>query len=86
MYSIIRDSDYMDMEIGMAYRFLNNRSVLTEMHTHNYYEYFIITSGQIYHIVNGKTSLLGVNSPRLCGQHKKAPGAGILSFRRSGAA
>ena len=59
MYSIIRDSDYMDMEIGMAYRFLNNRSVLTEMHTHNYYEYFIITSGQIYHIVNGKTSLLG---------------------------
>lgn len=62
MYSIIRDSDYMDMEIGMAYRFLNNRSVLTEMHTHNYYEYFIITSGQIYHIVNGKTTLLPTGS------------------------
>lgn len=59
MHSMIHDSDYMDMEVGMAYRFLNNRSVLTEMHTHNYYEYFLITSGQIYHIVNGKTSLLG---------------------------
>lgn len=62
MYSIIRDSDYMDMEIGMAYRFLNNRSVLTEMHTHNYYEYFLITSGEIYHIVNGKTTLLPTGS------------------------
>ena len=56
MHSMIHDSDYMDMEVGMAYRFLNNRSVLTEMHTHNYYEYFLITSGEIYHIVNGKTT------------------------------
>lgn len=58
MHSMIHDSDYMDMELGMAYRFLNNRSVLTEMHTHNYYEYFLITSGEIYHIVNDKTTLL----------------------------
>ena len=58
MHSVIHDSDYMDMEIGMAYRFLNNRSILTEMHAHNYYEYFIITSGEICHIVNGKTTLL----------------------------
>ena len=62
MHSMIHDSDYMDMEVGMAYRFLNNRSVLTEMHTHNYYEYFLITSGEIYHIVNGKTTLLPTGS------------------------
>ena len=68
MHSMIHDSDYMDMEVGMAYRFLNNRSVLTEMHTHNYYEYFLITSGEIYHIVNGKTSLLGAGRRCLSGR------------------
>ena len=49
----ILDSDYMDMSLGFAYRFLDNSTVLTEMHDHNYYEYFIITSGSILHTVNG---------------------------------
>lgn len=53
MPSTIHDSDYMDMEIGMAYRFLDNKTVLTELHDHNYCEYFIITSGSITHEVNG---------------------------------
>lgn len=92
MYSIIRDSDYMDMEVGMAYRFLNNRSVLTEMHTHNYYEYFLITSGEIYHIVNGKTTLLPTGSavfirPDDCHKYRIAESAECeminVSFRRS---
>lgn len=51
--STIHDSDYMDMDIGMAYRFLDTKSVLTELHDHNYYEYFIVTSGNISHAVNG---------------------------------
>ena len=50
----ILDSDYMDMSLGFAYRFLDNSTVLTEMHDHNYYEYFIITSGSILHTVNGR--------------------------------
>ena len=58
MASIIYDRDYMDMEIGMAYRFLDNKTVLTEMHSHNYFEYFIITNGSITHEVNGKTNIL----------------------------
>ena len=45
----------MDMELGMAFRFLNNNTVLTEKHRHNYYEYFIITDGSIIHEINGKT-------------------------------
>lgn len=53
MVSTIFDSDYMDMDIGIAYRFLDNNTVLTEMHDHNYCEYFIITSGAITHEVNG---------------------------------
>lgn len=58
MKPIILDSDYMDMSLGFAYRFLTNQSVLTTAHTHNYYEYFLITAGSIEHIVNGQKSLL----------------------------
>lgn len=49
----ILDSDYMDMELSMAYRFLDDKTVLTEFHEHNYYEYFIVTAGTIIHEVNG---------------------------------
>lgn len=52
--STIHDSDYMDMSIGMAYRFLDKNTVLTEAHDHNYYEYFIVTSGNITHEVNNE--------------------------------
>lgn len=60
MKEIIYDSDYMDMNLGFAYRFLNNQSVLTTAHAHNYYEYFLVTSGTITHIVNGKRDQLDV--------------------------
>lgn len=36
---------------------LHNR--LTEGHAHNYFEYFLITSGSIIHIVNDRETLLG---------------------------
>ncbi len=58
MVSTILDSDYMDMELGFAYRFLDSKTVLTEMHDHNYFEYFIITNGTITHEVNGKITQL----------------------------
>lgn len=54
----IHDSDYMDMDIGMAYRFLDTRTVSAELHNHNYYEYFIVTSGTIIHKINGKKTQL----------------------------
>ncbi len=53
MHSTIHDYEYMDMEIGIAYRFLNTQTVLTELHDHNYCEYFIVTSGSILHEING---------------------------------
>lgn len=58
MQSTILDSDYMDMNLGIAYRFLDNKTVLTELHDHNYCEYFIITSGSIIHEVNGNVQEL----------------------------
>lgn len=50
----IHDYDYMDMDLGIAYRFLNNQSLLKDAHSHNFYEYFLITSGTIIHNVNGR--------------------------------
>ncbi len=58
MHSTIHDFDYMDMEIGIAYRFLNPQTVLTELHDHNYCEYFIVISGNIIHEINGTTQKL----------------------------
>lgn len=54
----ICDSDYMDMEMGFAFRFLDIKTAIQSMHNHNYYEYFIITSGKIVHEVNGQTQYL----------------------------
>ena len=48
----------MDMNIGMAYRFLDTETVLTDFHDHNYYEYFIVTNGTIIHEVNGESQNL----------------------------
>lgn len=58
MSELIRDVDYMDMELGFAYRFLNTHSVIMEEHYHNYYEYFLVTNGSVTHIVNGQTEIL----------------------------
>lgn len=55
---LIHDSDYMDMELGFAYRFLNENSLLTSAHTHNYYEYFLVTEGHVLHRVNGQKEKL----------------------------
>lgn len=60
MKTIIHDYDYMDMSLGFAYRFLNNQSILTTEHAHNYYEYFLITSGAITHVVNRTRETLHV--------------------------
>lgn len=58
MKEIIHDSDYMDMELGFAYRFLNQHSLMASAHQHNYYEYFLVTSGRLIHKVNKKKETL----------------------------
>lgn len=54
----ILDTDYFPATLGFAYRLLNNNSILTEEHCHNFYEYFFIVSGSIIHIVNGSSQVL----------------------------
>lgn len=54
----IHDTDYIDQSLGMAYRFLNCETALQSMHNHNYYEYFVIVSGEIIHEVNSEVQYL----------------------------
>ena len=60
MKNIINDSDFIDMDLGFAYRFLDPPGLLVPHHAHNFYEYFFIKSGAVIHIVNGKQEKLSV--------------------------
>lgn len=60
MSNIIYDTEFFEMDLGFAYRFLDNHSTLSEEHSHNFYEYFFITSGSIRHTANGKEQVLGL--------------------------
>jgi len=46
------------MDLGFAFRFLNTNSMILTMHTHNYYEYFLIVSGAVVHMVNDTETIL----------------------------
>lgn len=58
MKVIIFDSDYMNMGLCFDYRFLDNQSIIKSAHSHNFYEYFIITKGHVIHHVNGSREWL----------------------------
>lgn len=55
---LIKDCDYMDMDLCFAYRYLANKDILDKMHSHNFHEYFLIVSGSITHTVNGHIDVL----------------------------
>lgn len=50
----IYDTDFIDASIGIEYRFLDIKTALKSLHSHNYYEYFIVLSGEIIHEVNSQ--------------------------------
>ena len=52
--NVIRDTDFFYRDLNFFYRFLDQESVLIGDHSHNFYEYFFITSGEIIHHANGK--------------------------------
>lgn len=57
-YYTIYDSDYMNMNLKFAYRYLTNLDLLSDLHDHNFYEYFLIVKGSVKHNVNGQTEIL----------------------------
>ena len=60
MNNIIYDTEFFEMDLGFAYRFLDKHSTLSEEHSHNFYEYFFITSGTIRYVANGKENVLSL--------------------------
>ena len=62
MIERIYANDYMDTDLGFAYRFLDQKNITTSPHTHNYYEYFLVTEGRVSHLVNGKEEILNRGS------------------------
>ena len=57
--SQLKESDYFDENVEMHYALLQSaEKVGPNLHTHDFFEIFLITEGQIKHIVNGRTLLL----------------------------
>ena len=54
--------ELIDPEIEFHYAFHRSFRDITAIHTHNFYELFVIGRGEVLHSVNGKTQLLGEGS------------------------
>lgn len=62
----LKESNYFDDNIEMHYALLQSaEKVGPHRHTHDFFEIFLITEGQIKHIVNGRTMLLLAGSMTL---------------------
>src|SRR5512140_1856161 len=51
--------ELIDPEIEFHYAFHKSFRDITAVHTHNFYELFVIVEGEVLHTVNGRTQLLG---------------------------
>jgi hypothetical protein len=58
LMNIIHATDFFDPDFGFAYRFLNKQGLLLEEHSHDYFEYFFVASGNVWHCVNGEKEML----------------------------
>ena len=50
---IFTEKDAIDSEIGVHYQFVNSTNVTTSLHTHDYFEIFIVLNDFITHYING---------------------------------
>lgn len=50
--------ELIDPEIEFHYAFHRSLKDITAVHTHNFYELFVIVKGEVLHTVNGRTQLL----------------------------
>lgn len=48
----------MDKKVGGAYQFFGNLKSASDLHDHDFYEFFLITNGSVVHHVNGQTETL----------------------------
>jgi AraC family cel operon transcriptional repressor len=54
MNTIIRARDFIDEKIGVDYKLLTMNIVVKDMHYHDYWEFFVVIEGSIFHNINGK--------------------------------
>lgn len=47
-----------DPELGAHYALIRTMRDITELHDHDFYEFFLVTAGRIQHVVNGRRELL----------------------------
>lgn len=52
------ECECMDEKVGGAYQFVANLKSASDLHDHDFYEIFLITSGRVNHQVNGGTQSL----------------------------
>lgn len=53
-----KEDVHIDKETGFRYHCAYSKSELLEMHSHDYYEFFLTVTGEAVHTANGKTSVL----------------------------
>ncbi len=51
--------ELIDPDIEFHYAFHRSFRDITAVHTHNFYELFVVVKGEVLHTVNGRTQLLG---------------------------
>ena len=52
------EREIIDPETDMHYACISTVKAVTEVHTHEFFEFFLVTKGSIYHIVNGQRMVL----------------------------
>jgi AraC family transcriptional regulator, dual regulator of chb operon len=58
----LKENDVIDPDIGSSYGIINALEDANGMHSHDFFELFLVTEGNVFHLVNGKIELLMVGS------------------------
>lgn len=55
MAKILEATRFVDMKTGCSYRYVNSKTEYFRAHSHDYYEIFIMLSGEAVHYINGES-------------------------------
>ena len=58
MVKLLEAKRFVDMETGCSYRYVNSKTEYFRIHTHDYYEIFIMLEGEATHYINGDEKTL----------------------------
>jgi AraC family transcriptional regulator, dual regulator of chb operon len=58
MIQMLRADDILDTETGVHYAFIRTFRDISGLHRHDFYEFFLVTRGRVWHIANDRRELL----------------------------